>query len=487
MAESGCIQYSRLELLDLRHRPCCRRPPPALVAHARALAAPALLPPLPQIQQLKVEKENDEVEENDGWEILNRKETDGEASEEIAGGLCRDVDPGKMEKMLKLLVEQVELTRDEVDSLEETLEGLAEVIGSKFPGSKLLPYGSAASGLAIHGSDLDLFVRLGPGQQASRGAIRQVASLLRRDVSLRYTGALAIMANTPIVRVTDSLTGVLCDINLTNQMGVHNTAYIRYCTEVDPRARDLMVVVKVFCRRHGITTNPRGGNLNNYSLAIMVIFYLQTRGILHPLHLLQEVPGLEELSIGGYNFAFCQDTALLPPLRLTTSTVVQLLRGFLDYFANFPFSTHALCPTAGEEVALRDQQEVTNLHSRSGNIPDRLGPLVILDPFELSRNVAHAVSAVCLGSMVEVFGKGARVLQVSMEGTTSQHQLFHMLFQHHFTDFNQAFKASPVFDNLLMSHQQEREAEGVEEVVVEREAEEAEAVVVKDLGWSWGW
>ena len=101
MAESGCIQYSRVELLDLRHRPCCRRPPPALVAHARALAAPALLPPLPQIQQLKVEKDNDEVEENDGWEILNRKETDGEASEEKAGSLCRDVDPGKMEKMLR--------------------------------------------------------------------------------------------------------------------------------------------------------------------------------------------------------------------------------------------------------------------------------------------------------------------------------------------------------------------------------------------------
>ena len=80
-----------------------------------------------------------------------------------------------MEKKLKLLVEQVELTRDEVDSLEETLEGLAEVIGSKFPGSKLLPYGSAASGLAIHGSDLDLFVRLGPGQQGGGPAGGQPA------------------------------------------------------------------------------------------------------------------------------------------------------------------------------------------------------------------------------------------------------------------------------------------------------------------------
>lgn len=402
--------------------------------------------------------------------------------------MCRGGDPVEMEEKLRFLVEQVELTRVEVDCLEETLVGLAEVIRTKFPHSEMLPYGSTASGLAIHGSDLDLFLSLGAGRQGGRGETWQLAGLLRRHGSHRYTGALAIMANTPIVRVTDSLTGVLCDINLTNGMGVHNTAYIRHCTEVDPRARELLLVVKVLCRRHGITTGPRGGHLNNYSLAIMVIFYLQTQGILHPLHLLQEVPGLEELNISGYNFAFCQDIALLPPLHRTTSTVVQLLRGFLDYFTNFPFSTYALCPTAGEEVSLRDLRGAANLpsclHTRPGNIPDRLGPLVILDPFELTRNVAHVVSAGCLSNMVEVFGRGARLLQVSMEGTASQHQLFLMLFQLNFTDFNRAFKAKPAIDNHLMSNKAEiGQQEGKEgEVEVLEEAE-----VVEDLGWRWGW
>ena len=56
-----------------------------------------------------------------------------------------------------------------------------------------------------------------------------------------------------------------CDLNMRNRMGVLNTAYIRFCASFDDRARDLMMVVKAFCKRHQLTDHG-GDHLNNYSL-----------------------------------------------------------------------------------------------------------------------------------------------------------------------------------------------------------------------------
>ena len=67
----------------------------------------------------------------------------------------------------------------------------------------------------------------------------------------------------------DSITKVRCDLNMRNRMGVFNTAYIRFCADFDDRARDLMMVVKAFCKRHRLTEGS--DHLNNYSL----VYWLQ--------------------------------------------------------------------------------------------------------------------------------------------------------------------------------------------------------------------
>ena len=68
------------------------------------------------------------------------------------------------------------------------------------------------------------------------------------------------------------------------------------------------------------------------------------------LHVLQEVPGLQEKIIDGHNFAFCTDRTLLHPLPHSAASLLQLLEGLFDYFALFPLHSHAVCPMAGEET-----------------------------------------------------------------------------------------------------------------------------------------
>ena len=72
------------------------------------------------------------------------------------------------------------------------------------------------------------------------------------------------------VKVRDAITKVCCDLNMRNRMGVLNTSYIRFCADFDDRARDLMMVVKAFCKRHQLTEGS--DHLNNYSLVCWLLY-----------------------------------------------------------------------------------------------------------------------------------------------------------------------------------------------------------------------
>jgi len=384
---------------------------------------------------------------------------EGEAWEEVlVKEDCDNTDPDILNEKFEALVDNMTPSEKEVRDKEAVLDSLKRVLRNRFPEVKLTPYGSSQSSLAFPGSDLDIFVWLGAEEEESMGGYfdeveygksitKQVAQLLSAHPSKRYKGARAILANTPIVQVRDSITKVRCDLNMRNRMGVFNTAYIRFCADFDDRARDLMMVVKAFCKRHQLTEGS--DHLNNYSLVLMVIFYLQTQFILHPLYQLQETPGLEPEIVNGHNFAYCVDRALLPPLPDNHQTLMELFEGFLDYFAFFPFGTHAICPLAGQEVSVEDLRSGTNLPSCLADkdivgAPDRLRSIAILDPFELRRNVSHAVLPYIQRKIVNTFDMGARILQVALEGRDNQDELYLMLFEEGFYRFHFVYQPDPV-------------------------------------------
>ena len=140
-----------------------------------------------------------------------------------------------------------------------------------------------------------------------------LAALLRRHA--RYSDAQAVTdTKMPIVTLTDTGTGIKCDLNTASRIGVLNTRFVRFCADQDPRAREVMLVVKDFCAAHGLTGSGRGDHLSNYGLTLLVVAFLQERRLLHPLHALQQVAGLGEELVEGHNFAMCTDASRLPPL-----------------------------------------------------------------------------------------------------------------------------------------------------------------------------
>lgn len=84
----------------------------------------------------------------------------------------------------------------------------------------------------------------------------------------------------PVVKFKDPQTGISCDININDQLGLFNTRLItRYC-ELAPVLRPLLVALKQWAKPLGLN-NPSGTGVttsfSSYALTLMSIAFLQVR------------------------------------------------------------------------------------------------------------------------------------------------------------------------------------------------------------------
>ena len=92
--------------------------------------------------------------------------------------------------------------------------------------------------------------------------------------------------------------------------------------------------------------------MTSYCLVLMVIFFLQVKGVLHTLATHQSVPGLEKVIVNDFNFSFCRDASNLPHLPTGEySSVVELLHSFFRFYADFDFKAYSICLQQGQPAA----------------------------------------------------------------------------------------------------------------------------------------
>ena len=89
----------------------------------------------------------------------------------------------------------------------------------------------------------------------------------------------------------DRVTGIKCDLQGVSKMGVLNSGYVKFCCQLFPLMKPLVMLVKIVAEKHDISGSGKGDHLNSYSLVLLVIFFLQGQGFLHSLNRLQSVPG----------------------------------------------------------------------------------------------------------------------------------------------------------------------------------------------------
>lgn len=85
-----------------------------------------------------------------------------------------------------------------------------------------------------------------------------------------------ISAKVPILKFRGAEHGFEVDLNCNNAVGIRNTHLLHSYAQLDWRVRPLVIIVKLWAQANNIN-DAKNMTISSYSLALMVIHYLQCK------------------------------------------------------------------------------------------------------------------------------------------------------------------------------------------------------------------
>lgn len=84
---------------------------------------------------------------------------------------------------------------------------------------------------------------------------------------------------TPTVTFRDPTTGIKCDINVNERLGLYNSDLIASYCDIYPPLRSMLFNIKSWAKPLGLN-NQALGSFSSYCLVMMTIAFLQLKGVL---------------------------------------------------------------------------------------------------------------------------------------------------------------------------------------------------------------
>ncbi|NWU92746.1 PAPD1 protein, partial [Upupa epops] len=289
-----------------------------------------------------------------------------------------------------------------------------------FPDSTVKPFGSSVNTFGKLGCDVDMFLDFHDGQShatktkkgpfemeyqmkrlpSERLATQKILSVIGDCLDNFGPGCASIQkilnARCPLVKFSHQPTGFHCDLSVSNSIAIRSSELLYIYGCLDSRVRALVFSVRCWARVHGLTNSVPGAWITNFSLTMMVMFFLQNRSppVIPTLDQLKALAGEKDTHvIGGYDCSFVSDLNKIKPTKNTESLDV-LLGGFFEYFGNFDFRRNSINLRKGKEV----------------NKPES-SPLYIWNPFEQDLNISKNVNQPQLEKFVAMARESAWILQ----------------------------------------------------------------------------
>uniref|UniRef100_A0A1B6MF47 Poly(A) RNA polymerase, mitochondrial n=1 Tax=Graphocephala atropunctata TaxID=36148 RepID=A0A1B6MF47_9HEMI len=297
---------------------------------------------------------------------------------------------------LKLLYEATRLDELGVRLRFVTAHQLEVAVSGLFPRAQVLLFGSSVNGFGRRGCDLDLVLQLDQWSEEEDSKCRLMfhakPSVNARSQTQRHIDGLAdlvqwflpgctdvrriLLARVPIVKYRQEFTDVECDLSLTNMTAVYMSELLYTLGAADWRLQPLAFTVRRWAAEVGLSNPSPGRWITNFSLTLLVIFYLQRSRVLPSLDTLRHLAGKTDRRIteDGVNCSFLRDITQLSPSD-NTSNLESLLLGFFEYYAAFDFATQGISLGTGAPIKKRDH-----------------AALYIANPLETHLNVSQNVS-----------------------------------------------------------------------------------------------
>ncbi|XP_063226364.1 poly(A) RNA polymerase, mitochondrial isoform X2 [Bacillus rossius redtenbacheri] len=273
-------------------------------------------------------------------------------------------------------------------------------LAGPFPRVRVLPFGSSVSGFGKTGCDLDLVMLLGPqGDEGAGGRLvfqakkALVSGRAQAQRHMEVIGDLChlflpgcahvkriLLARIPIVKYRQELTGVDCDLSMSNMSAVHMGELLYVLGRADERVRPLVFALRHWAHEVGLTNPTPGPWITNFSLILLVVFFLQRQAVLPSFKdlIVRAGPEDKRVTADGVNCTFVRDISKVVAATSgtrNTDTLEELLSQFFEFYSSFDFQTRAISIVEGMSISKPE-------HSA----------LYIVNPLEPYLNVSKNVS-----------------------------------------------------------------------------------------------
>lgn len=271
-----------------------------------------------------------------------------------------------------------------------------------FPLCAIYPFGSSVNEFGKLGCDLDLVMQLDnqtrEESDQSRLMFHCKSSLgSERSQTLRHLETVGDLlqlflpgcsqvkrilgARVPIIKYNHDMSGLECDLSMTNLTALYMAELLFVFGEIDWRVRPLVFTIKKWAKDINLTNPTPGRWITNFSLTILVLFYLQSMKMLPPLKLLVDQAATKDKRVAddGVNCTFLRDISKLqfhPSIpEQSTDSLTTLLFGFFEFYAQFDFNSNGMSLYLGTPIPKPEY-----------------GALYLNNPLEKGLNVSKNVS-----------------------------------------------------------------------------------------------
>ncbi|XP_056375395.1 poly(A) RNA polymerase, mitochondrial [Hyla sarda] len=331
--------------------------------------------------------------------------------------LCR---AENIEDQAHLLLDELQLTEESIRLRYLVGSLISDIATAYFPEASVHLYGSSVNCFGKMGCDLDLFLNLDniKGYKSGKTTSAYTAEFWMRRVSSGRTAQQKILsvigesidtfgpgcnevikilnARCPLVRFSHQPSGLQCDLTADNQIALRSSELLYIYGTLDHRVRALVFALRCWARIHSITSSIPGQWITNFSLTMMVLFFLQKRNppVIPTLDQLKSLAGKKEKSIiEGNDCTFVRDVNKIKPTA-NTESLDDLLIEFLEFYGKFNFRTNCIDIRKGIE---KNKPEAAALY--------------IQNPFEQTLNVSKNVNQTQLQRFVNLAQESAFILQ----------------------------------------------------------------------------
>ncbi|XP_011940085.1 PREDICTED: poly(A) RNA polymerase, mitochondrial [Cercocebus atys] len=260
-----------------------------------------------------------------------------------------------IDDQLNTLLKEFQLTEENTKLRYLTCSLIEDIAAAYFPDCVVRPFGSSVNTFGKLGCDLDMFLDLDE----------------TRNLSTHKVSVFLLTTISELLYIYGTL---------------------------DSRVRALVFGIRCWARAHSLTSSIPGAWITNFSLTMMVIFFLQRRSppILPTLDSLKTLAGkTSKCIIEGNNCTFVRDLIFFF-FSGNTETLEFFFFFFFEYFGNFAFNKNSIIFFFFNNVSLGREQ----------NKPDS-SPLYIQNPFETSLNISKNVSQSQLQKFVDLAQESA--------------------------------------------------------------------------------